>query len=59
MQKSTTAMTIGLSESQVDRCIGPVRWEDGILQQLYEVVKYRDGHAYERRKEWRRVPGLC
>lgn len=50
--------------SGTERCLGPVRWvplnsyqaHRKKLQQLYEVVEYRDGQPWLRREEWRDVP---
>ncbi len=48
----------------MEKCLGRVRWvplspmqaHRKKLQQLYEVIHYRDGQPWKRVEDWRDVP---
>lgn len=48
----------------VERCLGKIQWRprsmmqahDKVLQQLWEVIHYKDGMPWKRQEEWRDVP---
>ena len=41
-----------------EKCETNLRWNDGVLQQLWAIIEYREGREYERSWEWRDVPNL-
>ena len=48
--------TATLADESV-RCAGPVRWHNGVLQQLFVVQTYKNGWPGDDiREEWRDVP---
>jgi hypothetical protein len=39
-----------------EQLTGHLRWQDGVLQQRWQITHYRNGARYKYTEEWRDVP---